>query len=328
MTTLLEKEESCLVCGHTSEFVTITSTSSFGSPDLDFRPPDLARSTMRFWVQRCPRCGYCAPHVSNGSEQAREIVSSESYMRQLQDAGYPSPANSFLCCAIIRKRTGHYVEAARIALCAAWVCDDDAPSLAAGCRRRAIDLLRTAQEHGSVASEDTDGHEAILADLLRRTGQFVEAMALCNNRLRRGVPSPLRNLFRYQRELAARQDSACHTTGHAEEFIRTTTYGTLNRLVELNRGDGSWNLNKTLAAILGRSLSDLEAPIKELHGNGWQIRRAWATGLALNYLETHQGDHRDEWELLAAKADTWLQACGVQTPNGDAWRAAAARFLA
>lgn len=153
-------------------------------------------------------------------------------------------------------------------------------------------------------------------------------MALCNNRLRRDVPSPLRNLFRYQRELAARQDSACHTTGHAEEYVRTTTYGALDRLIELNRGDGSWNLNKTLAAILGRSLSDLEAPIKELRGNGWQIRRAWATGLALNYLETHQGDHRDEWELLAAKADAWLRACGVQVPIGDDWRAAAARFLA
>jgi hypothetical protein len=54
MTNLLKKEETCLVCGHISEYVIIVSTSSFGSPELDFRPAEPQRSTMRFWSSGAP----------------------------------------------------------------------------------------------------------------------------------------------------------------------------------------------------------------------------------------------------------------------------------
>lgn len=36
----------CAVCGKESEQITLASTNTFGSPDLDLRPPEMKRSTM------------------------------------------------------------------------------------------------------------------------------------------------------------------------------------------------------------------------------------------------------------------------------------------
>ena len=58
MTTLFADELKCAVCGITSTHSDIGSSSSFGAPDLDLRPAQLLRSTMPYWIQECPFCGY------------------------------------------------------------------------------------------------------------------------------------------------------------------------------------------------------------------------------------------------------------------------------
>ena len=48
----------CVICSKPSEQYRITSYSSFGGSDLDFRPPPRYRGTMSYWIDECPYCGY------------------------------------------------------------------------------------------------------------------------------------------------------------------------------------------------------------------------------------------------------------------------------
>lgn len=54
MTTMYEEDFESYVCGTKSNHMAIGSTNSFGSPDLDTRPPEMARSTIYQFIQRCP----------------------------------------------------------------------------------------------------------------------------------------------------------------------------------------------------------------------------------------------------------------------------------
>jgi hypothetical protein len=102
----------------------------------------------------------------------------------------------------------------------------------------------------------------------------------------------------------------------------------LDRLILLQAADGSWDLSEELADILECALSTLEATLGGAVGDAATIRRAWATALALAYLETHADDARDEWALLAGKARTWLGQCGAVSPTGKPWIVLAKLILA
>lgn len=72
-TTIMEVSSKCYVCGKTLKYKTWMSTNQFGSPDLDTRAPEMARSTMFMWVKCCPSCGYCASDVSEGPLGVSEL---------------------------------------------------------------------------------------------------------------------------------------------------------------------------------------------------------------------------------------------------------------
>lgn len=126
MTTLYHEKKRCAVCGAQHEYTSIGSTNAFGSPDLDTRPPEMQRSTIFAWVQRCPKCGFCASNISKASDQAISVIRSEAYHEQLSDPSMPELANSFLCKSIIDETAGDYGSAAWSLIHAAWVCDDEA----------------------------------------------------------------------------------------------------------------------------------------------------------------------------------------------------------
>jgi hypothetical protein len=102
----------------------------------------------------------------------------------------------------------------------------------------------------------------------------------------------------------------------------------LDRLILLQAADGSWDLTNELAEILGCSLPNLEDALGDAAGDGPTIRRAWATALALAFLELQVASAADEWALLAGKARTWLGQCGVVSPTGEPWVVMARRILA
>jgi len=98
-------------------------------------------------------------------------------------------------------------------------------------------------------------------------------------------------------------------------------------LVVLQRADGSWDLDEALAAVLGKRLKKLQKKLKDATGDPAKAARAWATALALAWLEANAADSRTEWELLAEKAKAWLSRCGAKLAGGEDWLDAASPAL-
>jgi hypothetical protein len=93
----------------------------------------------------------------------------------------------------------------------------------------------------------------------------------------------------------------------------------LDRLVALQRADGSWELDQALADVLGVSLNELVAATRGARGDANDVKRAWATALALVFLENRAASNRAEWELLADKGRRWLASAGAVPPGGGTW---------
>jgi Ca-activated chloride channel family protein len=82
-----------------------------------------------------------------------------------------------------------------------------------------------------------------------------------------------------------------------------------------------------LSAVLGVRLRKLRKKLEGATGDPDEAARAWATALALAWLESNASESRDEWELLAGKAKVWLSRCGARLAGGEEWLAAAAPAL-
>ena len=74
----------CVVCGHEAEYKLIMSTSSFGSMDLDTRPPALARFLLSDQVEFCEHCGYANIDINYLSrENVQEYMETDEYQNIL-----------------------------------------------------------------------------------------------------------------------------------------------------------------------------------------------------------------------------------------------------
>jgi hypothetical protein len=101
----------------------------------------------------------------------------------------------------------------------------------------------------------------------------------------------------------------------------------LDRLVALQKADGSWNLDEEFASVLGVPLATIEKALAGEAGDPALFRRAGATVLSLFWLERSAAAEKDEWSLLARKAHAWLAASGVLPPGGGPWNVFAAAIL-
>jgi hypothetical protein len=95
----------------------------------------------------------------------------------------------------------------------------------------------------------------------------------------------------------------------------------------LQRADGSWELTAALARAIGHDLAELEALLSGSTGKIDEARKAWATALALAWLEEHARDSAEEWRLLAAKGRKWLDRVEARPADGVTWAEAGARLL-
>lgn len=213
MTTLQEETKECAVCGNKSVHMEIISTKALGASDLDARPPEPERSTIQNWIQRCPTCGYCAPDISKGDKEMANIIQSPGYRKQLKSSDYPELANSFLCWTLIQEDESQYKIAGWTAVKAAWACDDAAyVNAARECRKRAISLLEVARQKGQWFADNAGTEEAVIVDLLRRSGQFEHAIQICNKRLEMNPDTFVKNIMNYQKKLIDMGDGDRHST--------------------------------------------------------------------------------------------------------------------
>ena len=211
MTTTSSREIKCSICGCASRYEEIASTNRFGSSDLDTRPPEMERSTIEYWIQCCPECGYCASDVSHAPPQAADIITSDQYRRQLKDPNFPPLANRFLCSSLVHLNAQGHGRAAWSIIHAAWACDDAMVVRAAvECRRKAAELLQGSSGDCSIFESQPGATEAILADLLRRNGQFEKVGQVCQHGLTKSPPSLIQQLLEFQVALARNEDDKCH----------------------------------------------------------------------------------------------------------------------
>lgn len=216
MTTTYEQKKRCAMCGSESEYTGIGTTNTFGSSDLDTRPPEMKRSTMFAWVERCPQCGYCNHEVSKSSPEAQAIVNSEEYKGQLNDPSCPDLANSFLCVAMLDREKANYNLATWDLIHAAWVCDDAGKlDQAKECRIKAVAMLSVAQEHGDRIGSDDRSNTAMLVDLLRRSGQAEKARQILAAHPEGAEADVISRVLSFQRVLLDRNDVSCHTIAEA-----------------------------------------------------------------------------------------------------------------
>uniref|UniRef100_A0A3P9BGX0 VIT domain-containing protein n=1 Tax=Maylandia zebra TaxID=106582 RepID=A0A3P9BGX0_9CICH len=94
---------------------------------------------------------------------------------------------------------------------------------------------------------------------------------------------------------------------HVCNFLITATESELSvkdpllQLVSLLEASGCWLLKPALASVLGKTSKEV-ANLKPASSE------VWATILALIWLHGFKMDAKDEWELLAMKAASWLRA--------------------
>jgi hypothetical protein len=124
MTTFAPQSVACGNCRHVFTHHTVASSYTFGSPDLDTRPPEMQRSTMHAWIQRCPSCGYCSHDASEFDARFREVVESAEYRSQLADTCCPEVASTFICARMLAEAAGRGADAGWAYLHAAWALDD------------------------------------------------------------------------------------------------------------------------------------------------------------------------------------------------------------
>ena len=163
----------CSLCGQVSVQNAFTAADRTGLPDLDTRPPESLRSSLPYWVQRCPNCGYCAPDIDREYPLAAEVVRRESYQTLLRKRSLPQRARYFLAWAMIQHANGEDLGAGWSALHAAWACDDAGkPAAAVLCRQQSLASFERARAGGKSLPgfEDPGAEEILLADLYRRTG--------------------------------------------------------------------------------------------------------------------------------------------------------------
>ena len=218
MTTISETEKECFICGETNKYPVLGSTNRFGSSDLDTRPPEMMRSTMSLWIQCCPSCGYCAPDISDGPQIAAQVIKSDSYLKQKTDHTNPELATKFLCGSIIQEVAGEYSDAGWEAVRAAWVCDDaKARTNADVSRQRAVRLFDQARTKGTNFAEGSGVEEAILADLLRRSGDFEKVGMVCEQGLKKEPEEIVKKILLFQQSLSSKKDAECYTIEEMDE---------------------------------------------------------------------------------------------------------------
>ncbi len=216
MTTMFKEEVECCICGEKSDHMGIGSTNSFGSPDLDTRPPEMLRSTIYHWIQRCPSCGYCSSDLSKCEDKTKEIVNSIEYQNLIRDSEIPKLAASFLARSYEEEKQQKYVDSAWGAIHAAWICDDENNlESSVRCRKQAIILIEKANNQEQKIADQTGASEAITIDLMRRSGMFQEALELSDVVKAKDIEEIIKQIIKYQKELITKKDISVQTISEA-----------------------------------------------------------------------------------------------------------------
>ena len=204
MSTFYEKEHLCSLCGQKSMQQEISSTSQFGTMDLDMRPPEMIRFTMWCWVQECPHCGYVARRLEDPPTVSREWLREEPLVNCDGIRFNSELAILFYKLYLIYVHNNDCNKAFSAAHEAAWACDDnDEKRNAILCRKKALIELDKI-----LAEEFNEDLSVVRADLLRRSRQFDVLLKEYSRKTYR--KELLNQIIAFQIDLAKKKDAKCY----------------------------------------------------------------------------------------------------------------------
>lgn len=216
MSTFEYRSFKCSICGEESMQQVMRSTNAFGSYDLDLRPPEMERSTMPWWIQQCPRCGYVSENISKPAQVDAQFVSSDEY-RNAGNMQFSSDlAADFYRRYLIAVKCDDRISALTAVHRATWASDDAGDEKnSIRCRKTAAALLEKLIKDGEFEGKGLENMRCLHMDLLRRSGQFFRL-----KRMYRRVKFSqdiLNTIARFQLERASVRDRACYTVEQAQE---------------------------------------------------------------------------------------------------------------
>ncbi|MDR3529711.1 MAG: hypothetical protein P4L90_04000 [Rhodopila sp.] len=197
-------QATCPVCG-TDARSPFRAPQPEIAPDLDMRPGEPTRSTLRDWIQVCPQCGASAPDLSALPQTARAVVESDEY-RALSTSGLEETL-PFRRWALICERTGDRAQQAEALLQAAWAADDAAVMTEAAGLRTAVAALWDGTQDVELGLRRLD--------VLRRAGLFDAAEAWAATLSERGPDELARSIIGFQRARIAARDIGRHLISSA-----------------------------------------------------------------------------------------------------------------
>ena len=216
VTTIIEEEVTCAVCGMTQTVQEMGSTSSFGAMDLDTRPPELRRSTMDLWVHECGECGYVAPELETAMDGAGRIVASADYRAELKSADRVRLANRMVCRSLLDAATGDLVDGglAAVARGVGWTTRRQWRRRACSGSRRSR-CSNEARAKGQRAMKSVEGGDEVLlgGHCATRSGMFERALATAMRGCAHHVPAFVRRFSSSNGGWCWRGTRPCHTVG-------------------------------------------------------------------------------------------------------------------
>jgi hypothetical protein len=175
------------------------------APDLDMRPGEPARSTLRDWIQVCPTCGAAAPDLTALPSAARAAVESDEY-RALSTSVLEETL-PFRRWALICERTGDRQQQAEALLQAAWAADDAAAMSEPTWLRTEVAALWDGTQDVELGLRRLD--------VLRRAGRFEAAEAWAEVLSQRGADELAGAIIAFQRARIASRDIGRHLISSA-----------------------------------------------------------------------------------------------------------------
>jgi len=214
MTCVAHRKVRCYCCGTISRQPVLLTGNEFRSRDLDRRPGEMLRSSMRSWLQECPRCRYVSSNLEQGDACDRRHVRSRRYQALTQGPQLSALTHRFLLRTALENAKANHEAAFEQALCAAWTADDlNLPDYARTLRLRAIGYLAT----GTCLSAEL---ELVRLDVLRRASDWRNAHLIVARLTECSLDAPASTIVRFQANRIAARDNRRYTVTQALESRR------------------------------------------------------------------------------------------------------------
>ncbi len=212
MTTFASVLVQCPICGNKWESAALTSSNAFGSMDLDTRPPEMARSTMCFWLYECPECGYVARNMNGKATIGKEFLKTEKYVTCDGYTFENSLAKAFYRHHLIMLESGEIMPAITSLLHTIWVCDDAGDENALTLREKLAEMTEARLKNYC------DPELYIMrADALRRSYQFDRLISEYEGK--KFYNKLVDQIVSIQIKLAKKKDAGCYTVDEATRTV-------------------------------------------------------------------------------------------------------------